>query len=438
MTLLRPRPRFGARYVDPDSGLRCELHHPKLRPDLWRVCLDGRPDDGEAPSAFGLVLDGDVPMGGLVFRPHSDVTLVEARDAWARGDEVRPHLEHLSLHALRLLDADGVLIAHEGHFSDGDTTLHGDTRRLGDVTATLLIDGVPGSPWSDRIRLLRQWDVMSRSYLAPSSDDVAHYRLWQPIVLDPDDRVDRAIFEVLRDGNEFDVVRTLRPARPTRWVAYPWRRAVLETAPVARRPDRHGHKITPADAARLRDQRVGLADPGLIDLARLIATEGLAGEIRIVDETRSTRTSVPAIDDGIDLAVLAARAVAETDPFLPVRLVAADHVADFLDGLDVVVTTTDALHWLDHARVLGLVAVVVDPGHGHVDILRPDDLADPGFPPTWPALASESASAAAVTATALRHLGLGHEVPSGRVQIGLDEAVGGAGQPSNPPTLVRR
>jgi len=74
----------------------------------------------------------------------------------------------------------------------------------------------------------------------------------------------------------------------SRWIYYPWRRAVVRLlAPKSfstLRLDRNRNKLTRAEQARQRTLRIGVV--GLSaghTIAHVIAMEGLAGEIRLAD-----------------------------------------------------------------------------------------------------------------------------------------------------------
>ena len=139
-------------------------------------------------------------------------------------------------------------------------------------------------------------------------------------------------------------------AEGSRWVYYPWRRAVVRL--LASRPfsalrlDRNRNKLTIAEQSRLRSLRVGVV--GLSaghTIAHVLAMEGLVGEIRLADFDTlelSNLNRIPAsvLDLGVNKAVVAARRIAEIDPYLRVIVdtdgVTAENLGAFLDGLDVV------------------------------------------------------------------------------------------------------
>lgn len=427
VSLLLPRPRFGANYIDSLSGALCEIHHPGLRADLWRDYFD-RDADADA-IGFALVrVRGDV-VGGVWFREHpgSDGDIIEARGAWVNDGVARRSVADLSVHALKFFDAQAVVIVHEGAFATESPHTQGEVFSA-TLEGTLVSAGVPDSSWEERIRLLRQWDLMARSYIGPSTDEVVRTQVWRPIILDPTRYCDRAVYDTLRDGNSFDLIRSLKtPAQP-RWVVYPWRRVIVESGlGLDLRPS--GHKISTDDRSRIESRTVGIADPRLSDLCVLIASDRLSGRLLISsDEVRPLTGG----GDGVSEAVHSARLVAEANPYLDVEIVPLD---DVLIASDLVVTTP--AYPVTTNAPLG--TLIVDAAHGSIDVVHPSDDAEARFErrPNWPTLASESANAAAVAATTLRHLALGYGLPSGRLHLRLDETAGDVVPFPSPSPLTR-
>jgi len=195
-------------------------------------------------------------------------------------------------------------------------------------------------------------------------------------------------------------------------------------------------------------------------------------------------------DLGENKARIAARRIAEIDPYITVRVLDAgltrDTVDEFLDGLDVVVEECDSLdvkaHVREGARARRLPVVMATSDRGLVDIERFDleprrpifhgllgdleatDLAGldsrekiphvlrivdgRNLSPrgaasmvevgqtlsTWPQLASDVLIGAAAAAEAVRRIGLGEPLSSGRVRLDTAAALEGLDDPATAPT----
>lgn len=336
---------------------------------------------------------------------------------------------------------------------------------------------------------------------------------WRPLVLDARHRSDRQILANLRSDPGVDVVDVARRQRrelerllpapeadlleePGRYVYFPWRRAVVHMVgprafPLVRL-DRNRNRITRREQERLRNQRVGVV--GLSaghSIAVTLAMEGLCGELRLADLdevelTNLNRLPATVLDIGLNKAVLAARRVAEIDPYLPVRIVpegiTRDNVDGFVAGLDVLVEECDAIDVKflvrEVARHHNVPVLMETSDRGLLDVERFDREPDrpvlhglvPGvtaeslasLPPperiayvldivdagqtsargaaslaeigrtlsTWPQLAGDVTLGGATVAAAVRRLGLGEPLPSGRVRVDLDAAVATVVPPS--------
>lgn len=271
-----------------------------------------------------------------------------------------------------------------------------------------------------------------------------------------------------------------------RWVHYPWRRSmvrVLGPRGFRRlRLDRNRNKITADEqdaSGRTRIGVVGLSVGHAV--AHTLALEGLCGELRLVDFDEldlSNLNRVPAtvFDLGVNKAILAARRIAELDPYLSVIAqqtgIDASTVDAFLDGLDIVIEECDSIDAKvsvrEHARRRGIPVIMETSDGGVLDIERFDlDRDRPlfhgllgdidadavasmspaekgslagrllGFDKitarmaaslpeigttlsTWPQLGSDVALGGASVAAAVRRFGRGTPPPSGRVRIDLE------------------
>lgn len=310
--------------------------------------------------------------------------------------------------------------------------------------------------------------------------------------------------EFLDRTTEFvSALQALRPtpgpdllAEPTRFAYYPWRRVVVAVPGPSSfrrlRLDRNRNMITLIEQQRLAGLRVGVVGLSVGHaIAHTLAAEGVCGQLRLADFDAlelSNLNRVPAtvFDIGVNKAVVAARRIAELDPYLPVEVMTAgltlDGIGDFLDGLDIVVEECDSLDIKvavrEAARARAIPVLMASSDRGLIDVERYDldphrpvlhgllgevgtgDLAglsssdkvpyvlrivdaarlsDRGAASlvevgrtlsTWPQLAGDIAVGAGAVAEAVRRIGLAEHLPSGRVRVDvpgalerLDEAV---------------
>jgi molybdopterin/thiamine biosynthesis adenylyltransferase len=286
---------------------------------------------------------------------------------------------------------------------------------------------------------------------------------------------------------------------PGRWAYYPWRRTlvgVLDRTPFVRlRTDRNRNKITAAEQERLSCLRVGVVGLSVGHaVAHTLALEGLCGELRLADFDGievSNLNRVPAtlLDLGVNKAVVAARRIAELDPYVATAVFTAgvtpENLAEFLDGLDVLVEECDSLDVKvlvrEGARARRIPVLMETSDRGLLDVERFD--LEPDRPlfhgllgevdsaslralstqdkvphvlrilgaeelstrlaasmvevgrtlTTWPQLGGDVVLGGATVAAAVRRLGLGRELPSGRVRIDLDTHLDGVTAPPLPP-----
>jgi len=325
-------------------------------------------------------------------------------------------------------------------------------------------------------------------------------------ILDADDADDRRILEELRANPRIEFVdrfseqaasvRRLRPApdaeltaEPRRWAYYPWRRAVISLlgprAFRAVRLDRNRNMITKDEQDRLCELRIGVVGLSVGHaIAYTLAAEGLCGELRLADFDcleLSNLNRVPAtvFDLGVNKAKVAARRIAELDPYLPVQVLTSGltpgTVDAFLEGLDIVVEECDSLDMKvvvrEAARARRLPVLMATSDRGLVDVERYDleplrpilhgllgdvdtarlaGLANRDKIPhvlrildaagsssrgaasmieightlsTWPQVAGDVALGASTVAEAVRRIGLGEVLPSGRVRIDIAKAL---------------
>jgi len=325
-------------------------------------------------------------------------------------------------------------------------------------------------------------------------------------VLDAADPTDNAVLEQLRTDPVVDFIdhreeqleelRGLRPppdpellAEPCRWAYYPWRRVVVAVlgprAFRAVRLDRNRNQITSEEQVRLRSLRIGVVglSAGHV-IAHTLAAQGMCGELRLADFDRmalSNLNRVPAtvLDLGLNKAEVAARRIAELDPYLVVQVLqdglTVDNVDEFLDGLDVVVEECDSLDVKasvrEGARARRIPVLMTTSDRGLLDVERFDlepqrpilhglvgDLdfarlhgmssrekvpymqrfleAEQWSPrglasaveidhtlSTWPQVSGEVVLGAPAIAEAVRRIGLGEDLSSGRTRIDVGSAL---------------
>ena len=226
-------------------------------------------------------------------------------------------------------------------------------------------------------------------------------------ILDPNEAADRSVLAQLQADPEVEFLdhrdaqlsglRNLLPApddkvlvEPGRWAYYSWRRTVVAVLGPrgfrALRLDRNRNDITTQEQARLNLLTIGVAGLSVGHvIAHTLAVQGLCGGLRLADFDHlelSNLNRVPAtvFDLGLNKAHVAARRIAELDPYLAVDVfdagLTADTVDAFLDELDIVVEECDSL---DMKAVLRIGArdrhipvLMATSDRGRVDVERFD------------------------------------------------------------------
>jgi molybdopterin/thiamine biosynthesis adenylyltransferase len=320
-------------------------------------------------------------------------------------------------------------------------------------------------------------------------------------------RADPRIEFIDRWRQQVQTARRLRPSLevrpttgPTYWAYYPWRRAVVSVLSAHDfrrvRLDRNRNLITADEQEILGALRIGII--GLSAghaTAYTLATQGLCGELRLADFdqlelTNLNRVAASVLDIGLNKATLAARRIAELDPYLPVHVISSgltpENVGEFLDGLDMVVEECDSLDMKviirKAARGRRIPVLMATSDRGLVDIERFD--VEPARPilhgllgdvdtaklstldsrdkvphllrmldaaslsargaaslvevghtlSAWPQLAGDVTLGATAIAEAIRRIGLGEDLSSGRERIDVASALDRLSEPS-PPTI---
>jgi molybdopterin/thiamine biosynthesis adenylyltransferase len=266
------------------------------------------------------------------------------------------------------------------------------------------------------------------------------------------------------------------------------------------RLDRNRNLITTEEQERLGELRIGVIGLSVgHTIAHTLAMEGLCAELRLADFDGlelSNLNRVPAsvFDLGVNKATVTARRIAELDPYLAVRVwptgVTPDTIGAFLDGVDIVVEECDSLDVKllvrDAARARRLPVLMATSDRGLIDVERFDlepsrpimhgllgdvDIAGlAGLPnrdkipyvlrildaaqlsprgaaslievghtlSTWPQRAGDAALGATLVAEAVRRIGLGEPLASGRVRVDVATALKDLGEPPRPHQPQRR
>ncbi len=254
------------------------------------------------------------------------------------------------------------------------------------------------------------------------------------------------------------------------------------------RLDRNRQKVTREEQAALARRTVGVVGLSVGNaVATTLALEGVAGRLKLADfDTLSlsnlNRIRASITDLGLPKVVLAARQLATIDPYLEVELfpegLTEDNLERFLDGADVVVEECDALgvkamvRRVCRARRIPVIMETSD--RGLLDVERFDEEPDrpllhgalPDWEParyaalsdeeriglvarivgmgtvsvrasaslleirsaisSWPQLGSDVVLGGATVTAAVRRLGLGLPLTSGRRYVDLDRLLAAA------------
>ncbi len=274
------------------------------------------------------------------------------------------------------------------------------------------------------------------------------------------------------------------------WVHYPWSGVLVRVLDAPRfrelRLDRNRDKITADELAKLAGCTVGIVGLSVGNAVALtLAQEGVAGTLVLADfdvlgTSNLNRVRAHVADVGLPKTVVAARQIAEVDPFVEVRCfhegLTDANLEAFLDGLDVVVDEADGLamklRLREAARARGLPVVMETSDRGTLDVERFDE--EPARPvlhgwlpdvdpatigamsdgerlaivarivgydvstraaasmlqigatlSTWPQLASDVALGGATVTAAVRRILLGQPMPSGRRRVDLGRTLDG-------------
>ncbi|GGL91920.1 Rv1355c family protein [Nakamurella endophytica] len=255
------------------------------------------------------------------------------------------------------------------------------------------------------------------------------------------------------------------------------------------RTDRNRNKITRAEQERFARLRIGVVGLSVGHaIAHTLALEGLCGSLRLADPDSielSNLNRIPASvgDLGVNKAVVVARRIADVDPYLHTEVflegLTESTMTGFFDGLDLVIEECDSLDMKlrvrEEARRRGLPVLMETSDRGLFDVERFD--LEPDRPlfhgllgdvspetlrglsthdkaphvmrileagqlsdrmaasmveidhtvSTWPQLAGDVQLGGATVAAAVRRLGRGESLPSGRIRVDLERSLDGLG-----------
>jgi hypothetical protein len=403
--------------------------------------------------------------------------LVEMKGAWVDVDFPRPGLSQIlarcAVHAMNWFRAQFAM-----------ATCADKVAPRWETTGGRVLDGLPPVPypdgryqtvllWWDRDRLEElsdpgQWSLIVREHLElqaarpslsasqPGRRGAETSHEWRAEILDERVAADATRLEELMADPALEVL--------DRWTEQ------RESLGEVRSQDR---------LARLRIGVVGLSVGHAIAYA--LALEGLCGELRLADFDTielSNLNRIPAtvLDLGLNKGTVVSRRIAELDPYLRLEVVpeglTVANIEPFIRGLDVVVEECDSLDFKllvrEAARRCRIPVLMETSDRGLLDverfdlepdrplfhgllgdvqsaelvglstrdkvphilrILEPEQLSSRMAASlveigetltTWPQLGSDVALGAATIAAAVRRLGRGENLPSGRVRIDLE------------------
>lgn len=338
---------------------------------------------------------------------------------------------------------------------------------------------------------------------------------WQPVIFDETVATQRAALDELRGDTSITVLderdtqraglHALLPSpeqslldESDRWVHFPWRNTVVAIlGPNSYRHlrlDRNRNKITLEEQQKLGDLTIGVIGLSVGHaIAHTLALEGICGTLRLADFDEielSNLNRIPAsiIDLGVNKAIVAARRIAEIDPYLTVEVfrngIDETTIDEFFDGLDLLVEECDSLdikvRAREAARSRRIPVLMETSDRGLLDVERFDlepqrpvfhgvlgDIESAGLHglgtrdkipivldqldasllsarmaasmvevgetiQTWPQLGGDVQLGGATIAAAVRRFGTGAHLPSGRIRIDLEVHLDGLRTP--PPT----
>lgn len=177
------------------------------------------------------------------------------------------------------------------------------------------------------------------------------------------------------------------------WAHYPWSGRLVHVLPQSElfelRTSANRHKITADEQERLAGLRVGVVGLSVgRESALVLALEGIGGELRLADFDRIEHGNLNRLraglhEIGVNKAVSTARSIAETDPYLGVRVFSSGITEENIDAffeeggaIDLLVEECDSLDMKvrlrEKARALRIPVIMETSDRGMVDVERFD------------------------------------------------------------------
>lgn len=339
---------------------------------------------------------------------------------------------------------------------------------------------------------------------------------WKPVIFDETDATQRDALDELRADPTLTFLDERKTQRKglhsllpspeqslldenDRWVFFPWRKTVVAVLGPRSfrhlRLDRNRNKITLEEQNSLGDLTIGIIGLSVGHaIAHTLALEGICGTLRLADFDEielSNLNRIPAsiLDLGVNKAVVAARRIAEIDPYLRVEIaedgITENTIDEFFDGLDLLVEECDSLdvkvRAREAARSRGIPVLMETSDRGLLDVerfdLEPDrpvfhgvlgeidstslrglgtrdkipivlDQLDASLLSarmaasmvevsetieTWPQLGGDVQLGGATIAAAVRRFGTGAHLPSGRIRVDLETHLDALAAPNPTP-----
>ncbi|WP_309249732.1 Rv1355c family protein [Gordonia mangrovi] len=177
---------------------------------------------------------------------------------------------------------------------------------------------------------------------------------------------------------------------PPRYAYFPWRRTLVRIpGPNTYRRlrlDRNRHKMTLEEQDRAASLRIGIVGLSVgHSIALTLTLEGLAGELRLADFdalelTNLNRVPSSVVDVNTNKAIIAARRIAEIDPYVQTHCftdgISPENIDEFVGGLDLVIEECDSFDVKvmvrDRCRELGIPVLMETSDGGTLDVERFD------------------------------------------------------------------
>jgi molybdopterin/thiamine biosynthesis adenylyltransferase len=200
--------------------------------------------------------------------------------------------------------------------------------------------------------------------------------------LTPEESAQLVLAHVNGDTNEYGV-----------WVYYPWSKKLVHTLDEGEfaqvRTSRNIYKITPEEIVSLKNKKIGIIGLSVgQSIALTLAMERTCGELRLADFdeielSNMNRIKVNIQDLGLNKSIVAARQIAELDPYINVVCftegITLDTIDEFFTGggkLDILVEECDGIDIKILARIkaraLGIPVVMDTNDKGMLDVERFD------------------------------------------------------------------